>query len=41
MKYSVEIGSDGRIYTLRFIKTNSGIQRLLGGGTHTQSKVIS
>jgi hypothetical protein len=31
MKYAVEIGSGVMIYTLRFIKIDSGIQKLMGG----------
>jgi hypothetical protein len=41
MKYAVEIGSDAMIYTSIFTKTGSGILKLLGGYTNTNSVVIS
>jgi hypothetical protein len=48
MKYVVEMGSGAMIYIQSFIKTGSGIQKLMGGGgrrmhmqTHTDSKMIS
>jgi hypothetical protein len=43
MKYGVEMGSVAMIYTPSFINIGSGIQRLIGGYTDTQtdSKVIS
>jgi hypothetical protein len=31
MKYAVVIGSDATIYVSSFIKTGSGIQKLIGG----------
>jgi hypothetical protein len=31
MKYAVEMGSSAMIYTPSFIKTGSGIQKLIGG----------
>jgi hypothetical protein len=34
MKYSVEMTSGGMIFIPSFIKTGSGIQKLLGGGGH-------
>jgi hypothetical protein len=30
MKYAAELGSDAMIYILSFIKTDSGIQKLIG-----------
>jgi hypothetical protein len=36
MKYAVEMGSGGMIYIPSFIKTGSGIQKLIGGDTHTE-----
>jgi hypothetical protein len=36
MKYAVEMGSGGRIYIPRFVKTGSGIPKLIGGFTNTQ-----
>jgi hypothetical protein len=41
MKYAVEMGSGDMIYIPSFIKIGSGIQKLIGGDTHTGSKVIS
>jgi hypothetical protein len=42
MKYAVEIGSGAMIYILSFIKTGSGIQKLLGWiHRHRDCKVIS
>jgi hypothetical protein len=32
MKYAVEMGSGTMIYIPTFIKTGSGIQKLMGGG---------
>jgi hypothetical protein len=32
MKYAVEMGSVAMIYIPSFIKTGSGIQKLMGGG---------
>jgi hypothetical protein len=42
MKYAVEMGSGVIIYILSFIKIDSGIQKLMGGGgnRHTESMVI-
>jgi hypothetical protein len=41
MKYAVEIGSGAMIYIPSFIKTGSGIQKLMGGiHRHTDKKVI-
>jgi hypothetical protein len=39
MKYAVEMGSVDMIYTPSFIKTGSGIPKLMGG--YTDSMVIS
>jgi hypothetical protein len=36
MKYTVEMGSGAMIYIPSFIKTGSGIQKLIG--VHTQNK---
>jgi hypothetical protein len=38
MKYAVEMGSGAMIYTYipSLTNTGSGIQKLIGGGTHTQ-----
>jgi hypothetical protein len=45
MKYAVEMGSGAMICTPSFIKTGSGIQKLMGGGEenhrHTDSVVIA
>jgi hypothetical protein len=43
MKYAVEMGSGAMIYIPGFIKTGSGIQKLMGGYTYRQadSMVIS
>jgi hypothetical protein len=38
MKYTVEIGSGAMIYTPSFIKTGSGIQKLIAGDTQTQTE---
>jgi hypothetical protein len=35
MKYAVEMGSGAMIYISSFIKTGSGIQKLIGGDTQT------
>jgi hypothetical protein len=35
MKYAVEISSDVMRYVPSFIKNDLGIQKLIGGGTHT------
>jgi hypothetical protein len=41
MKYSVETGSVVMIYTPSYIKTDSGIQMLVGGiQRHTDNMVI-
>jgi hypothetical protein len=37
MEYAVEIGSGATIYIPNFIETGSGIQKLLGGYTNTQT----
>jgi hypothetical protein len=37
MKYAIEIDSDAVIYIPRFIKFVSGIQKLLGGDTSTDT----
>jgi hypothetical protein len=36
MKYAVELGSGVMTYMPSFIKTGSGIQKLMGGHTDTQ-----
>jgi hypothetical protein len=46
MKYAVEMGSDAMMCIPSFIKTGSGIQKVIGGRgsqahNHTDSKVIS
>jgi hypothetical protein len=42
MKYSVKMDSGDMIYIPSFIKTGSGIQKLIGGiNRHTHSMVIS
>jgi hypothetical protein len=41
MKYAVEMGSGAIIYIPSLIKIRSGIQKLVGGFTHTDSMVIS
>jgi hypothetical protein len=41
MKCPVQMGSDATIYILSFIKTGSGIQKLVGGHTDTDSTVIA
>jgi hypothetical protein len=38
MKYAVEMGSGAMIYVPSFIKIDSGIQKLLGGDTHTETQ---
>jgi hypothetical protein len=38
MKYAVEMDSDAMIYVPSFIKTGSGIQTLMGGGTCTDTQ---
>jgi hypothetical protein len=40
-KCIIDIGSGAMIYVPSFIKTGAGIQKLLGGGDITDSKVIS
>jgi hypothetical protein len=35
------MGSGAVIYVPTFIKLGSGVQKLMGGETHTDSKVIS
>jgi hypothetical protein len=37
MKYALETGSDVMTYIPRFIKNMSGIQKLMGGHTDTQT----
>jgi hypothetical protein len=37
VKYSTEMGSDAVIYIPSFLKTGSGIQKLMGGGIHRQT----
>jgi hypothetical protein len=44
MKYAAEMGSGAMIYIPSFIKSGSGIQKLMGGGgrhRHTGSRAIS
>jgi hypothetical protein len=42
MKYAVEMGSDAMVYIPNFIKTGSGIQKLVRGiHRHTDSMEIS
>jgi hypothetical protein len=42
MKYAVEMGSGAMIYIPSFIKSGSGIQKLIGGiHRHTDSMVTS
>jgi hypothetical protein len=41
MKYAVEMDSDGMIYIPSFIKTGSGIQKLTGGDSDTQTYDIA
>jgi hypothetical protein len=36
MKYAIEMGSSAMIYIPSFIKTGSGIQKLMGGIINTQ-----
>jgi hypothetical protein len=38
MKYAVEMGSGAMIYIPSFIKIGSGIQKLLGGDTNTDTQ---
>jgi hypothetical protein len=38
MKYTVEMGSVLMIYIPSFIKTSSGIQKLMGGDTHIDTQ---
>jgi hypothetical protein len=38
MKYTVKIGSDAMINTLRFIKIGSGIQTMIGNVSQIQRK---
>jgi hypothetical protein len=37
MKYAAEMGSGAMIHILNFIKISSGIQKLMGGYTDTQT----
>jgi hypothetical protein len=37
MKYTVKMGSDAMIYIPSFINIGSGIQKLIGGLTDTQT----
>jgi hypothetical protein len=37
MKYAVEMGSGAKIYIPSFIKIGSGIPKLIGGYTDTQT----
>jgi hypothetical protein len=37
MKYAVEMGSGIMLYIPSFIKIGSGIRKLMGGGTQTQT----
>jgi hypothetical protein len=41
MKYAYEMGSGAMIYIPDFIKIGTGIQKLMGGYTDTDSKLIS
>jgi hypothetical protein len=41
MNYVVEMGSGAMIYIPSLMKIGSGIQSLLRGDTHTDSRVIS
>jgi hypothetical protein len=41
MNYAIEMGLGAVKCILSFIKTGSGILRLIGGDTHTDRKVIS
>jgi hypothetical protein len=38
MKYSVEMGSGAVIYVPSFVKIGSGIQKLIGEDTHTDTQ---
>jgi hypothetical protein len=38
MKYSVETSSGGMVYIPIFIQISSGVQKLLGGDTHTDTQ---
>jgi hypothetical protein len=37
MKYTIEMASGAMIYIPGFIQIGSGIQKLIGGDTHTQT----
>jgi hypothetical protein len=39
MKYAIEMGSGGMIYIPRFIKTSSGVQKLMAVG-HTDTQTV-
>jgi hypothetical protein len=41
MKRAVEMGSGVMLYIPSFINTGSGIQKVIGGKTHTDSMVIA
>jgi hypothetical protein len=41
MKYAIEVGSGVMTYIPSFMKTGSGIEKLMGGGGFTDSKAIS
>jgi hypothetical protein len=41
MKYAIEMGSGAMIYIPSFIKTGSGIQKLIGGIHRQQCDLIS
>jgi hypothetical protein len=41
MRYAVEMGSGAMIYIPSFIKTSSGLQKLLGIHGHTDSMTIT
>jgi hypothetical protein len=41
MNYAVDMGSGALIYIPNFIKIGSAIQKLMVGGTHIDSKVMS
>jgi hypothetical protein len=40
MKYVVEMGSGAIMYIPSFIKTGSGIQKLMGGGGYTDTQTV-
>jgi hypothetical protein len=40
MNYAVEMGSGAMVYIPSFIKTGSGIQKLIGGDTQAQKQYI-